>query len=392
MKLLPAHANIRAAMRALLLLLLCITPLCQAADGLRERQQELQSLKIQIQSISKQVAQDRQEKDSLGQDIEHIEKRLSSLRQALNTISRDLIQAEGQSKKLQVEQTQLQAELQSQHHRLQAQIRAAYIVGRQAQTRMLLSQDDPNRLARLQTYLRYFQEQHATQIQSFEATLLALNTKGAEIQHALDTLQVAKTGQAQALLAIETQRASRRQAMNTLEQRLRQDGASLQQLRARQAQMETLIETLSKAVQQHHLPALSENFARNKGKLVRPLDGPRLARFKQRKPDGNSRWAGLWLGAKSGTPVLAIAAARVVYVGWMHHFGLMVVLDHGHGYFSLYGHNRSALKALGDEVQAGEAIAEAGDTGGHSASGVYLEIRKGRDPQDPERWLSPAAK
>ena len=117
------------------------------------------------------------------------------------------------------------------------------------------------------------------------------------------------------------------------------------------------------------------------------MPGPTIARFGQPKFDGRLRWQGVWLAADAGATVHSAAAGRVVYVGWMHRYGLIVVLDHGDGYFTVYGHNRSTRAEVGQWGAAGEAIAEAGRSGGHERDGVYFEIRRGRTPVNPSQWL-----
>ena len=380
----------RAAMRMFLFALLFF-PLQLAAQGdLAQKKAELAALKSRIQDIAAQVERDKQTQDSLSQDVERIEQRLASLREATRTVLRDLKAAEQRSARLEAERKDLQRELSGHYKALESQLRAAYIIGRQARTRMLLSQQDPARLARMQVYLEYFQRAYQKRILAFESTLSLLETKNSEAAQALTELKALKLSREQALAGIETQRNQRQQLLDEVQSRLGAGGATLRDLRNQQARLEQLIEQLGNALKQSRLPALSGNLSNLKGQLFRPVDGPILASYNSRKPDGETRWKGLWLGANEGTPVRAVASGRVVYVDWMHHFGLLVVVDHGHGWFSLYGHNQTASKSVGDPVKAGEALAQAGNTGGHDKFGVYLEIRQGRKTHNPLRWLRAA--
>ena len=114
---------------------------------------------------------------------------------------------------------------------------------------------------------------------------------------------------------------------------------------------------------------------------------PVLRERKTAKSASKSR-RGIWIGAASGTPVRAVARGRVAYVGWLTRYGLVVVLQHDHGYFTIYGHNALATVREGDTVRAGQEIAEAGDTGGYRRSGLYLEVRQGTKALDPADWLT----
>jgi septal ring factor EnvC (AmiA/AmiB activator) len=88
--------------------------------------------------------------------------------------------------------------------------------------------------------------------------------------------------------------------------------------------------------------------------------------------------------------VTAVASGRVVYADWLPGLGLLVIIDHGDGYMSLYGHNDRLLKATGESVAAGEAIAAARDTGGRASPELYFEIRRGGKPVDPTPWFRTA--
>ncbi len=385
-----AHANIRAAMRIFLSLLLLLPLTVTAADELRQREAELEALRSQIQAISAAVEKDQQTRDAIDQDLATVEKRLIALQKALRTAGADLRQAQTRADRLQAEQATLQAQLKQHQARLQQQMRRRYLLGRQANTRMMLSQDDPARLARLQVYLGYLHAQEKNQISAFLESLDAVQRKRQESQQALQQLQSLQQSHAQALQSIRQQRSRRTAMLLQVEQRLQSQDSSIARLTAQQAQLEDLIQNLREVLKKQAFKLPDIKLAEARGKLPRPAQGRLLARFNQVKPDGINRWKGVWIAADAGSPVRAIATAQVVYVGWMHHFGLLLVLDHGDGYFSLYGHNQSALRQVGDQVSAGEMIAEAGDTGGHHKSGVYLEIRKGRRALDPLKWLAPA--
>lgn len=376
-------------MRIFILFLLLLPLVAPAEDELSQRQAELKALQQKILAISSRIDQDQAEKDSLGQQLQRSEKRLAGLRHALRLARRDLDQARQTSKQLQAELSEQRQQLNQDLNQLKRQLRRSFMLGRQAATRMMLSQDDPARLARLQTYLEYLQRQQSRGIESAVRSLDALQQKQGEADTALGRLKALEQSRQQALKAIDVQRDKRAAALAKVEQRLRHQGRSIAQLREQQQRLEKLVDALQNAASRHGFRPPKGAFGKLKGQLLRPVSGRQLASFQQRKADGQNRWNGLWLAADSGNPVHAVADARVVYVGWMHHFGLLIVLDHGDGYFSLYGHNQSAQVQVGDQISGGTPIAEAGNTGGHSESGVYLEIRKGRNPLNPAKWLRP---
>ena len=129
-------------------------------------------------------------------------------------------------------------------------------------------------------------------------------------------------------------------------------------------------------------------FATLKGKLPWPARGALIARYGENKAGGRLTWNGHWIAADEGSAVRSVARGRAVYVGWMHRYGLIVLVEHEDGYFTLYGHCQTATVQVGDPVRAGQTIATAGNTGGYDQSGVYFEIRKGAEAINPQGWLA----
>ena len=128
-------------------------------------------------------------------------------------------------------------------------------------------------------------------------------------------------------------------------------------------------------------------FASARGKLPWPGDGRLVARYgTPRGGDARTKWDGVLIGAAAGSQVRAVHGGRVVFADWLRGAGLLVILDHGNGYLSLYGHNQSLLKNAGDVVKAGDPIATVGSSGGQDASALYFAIRQNGRPSDPAQW------
>ena len=117
-----------------------------------------------------------------------------------------------------------------------------------------------------------------------------------------------------------------------------------------------------------------------------------LARFGQLRAGGPLKWQGLVIGAERGTQVRAPYHGRVVYADWLPGLGLLIVLDHGGGYMSLYGHNEQVYRRVGDRVAPGDALAAVGEAAGLGQPGLYLEIRKGKQTLDPAGVAGPPVK
>lgn len=130
----------------------------------------------------------------------------------------------------------------------------------------------------------------------------------------------------------------------------------------------------------------SKSFTQRKGNLMWPVQGKVINSFGQPR-QGSMTWDGLRIQASSGSDVQAIHGGRVMYADSLPGQGLLLVLDHGDGYMSLYAHNDVLLHEAGEWVQPGDAIARVGNSGGEKESGLYFEIRQNGEPINPTPWL-----
>jgi septal ring factor EnvC (AmiA/AmiB activator) len=117
-----------------------------------------------------------------------------------------------------------------------------------------------------------------------------------------------------------------------------------------------------------------------------PVDGKARNRFGRDRDGGPLKWHGLMIAASEGSTVSAIHHGRVVFADWFRGSGLLRILDHGAGYRSLYGHNQSLLREVGEWVDVGDAIGTVGNSGGRQRTALYFEIRKDGKPTDPDKW------
>ncbi len=128
------------------------------------------------------------------------------------------------------------------------------------------------------------------------------------------------------------------------------------------------------------------SFAKLKGQLIKPLNGKIIRSYRSLRA-GYNRWDGVVIGNQAGENVVSTAYGRVAFADWLRGYGLLVVIDHGDDYMTLYGHNETLLIEVGDWVQADQVIATAGNSGNIDPSGVYFEIRKAADPTNPVPWF-----
>jgi murein hydrolase activator len=379
--------------RALLLLALLLPlPPALAQDDdprLARNQAELERVRSRIEALSRSLERDRGRQDELRKSLEDTEKKIASIAADLRSLGRDLDQQSRKVRATQEDQRRIEQQLAAQKRGLGRQIRSAYVMGEGGQTQLLLSQEQAGPLSRMMTYYDYLNRARARKIQGILEQVAQLQAVTARLLEERQALEQLRAQRERTLKGLEAGRAERAQMISRLAARIADEQAELKQLRQNEQEVRRLLDSLRNALADIPLDIGNEKpFAKQRGKLPWPARGRLLASFGQPKAGKNLLWNGLWIAAPQGSPVRAVAGGRVAYVGWMHRYGLIVVLEHEGGYFTLYGHNDSTLRGVGEWVAAGQPLAQAGASGGHAQPGVYFEVRKGKEPLNPRIWLS----
>ncbi|WP_349618102.1 murein hydrolase activator EnvC family protein [Azotobacter salinestris] len=399
------------------------------ADERSETLEQLERARQDIAELKKLQEQLNQERSGVQKELGKTEREMGDLEKQVRELQKELDGREQEIRRLDQKKQTLQKARDEQQRLIAAQIRAAYQSGRQEHLRLLLNQQQPELLSRTLTYYGYLDQARREQLEALDATLRQL----AEIEQDLATRQ-ARLGERKGELEQRRERlAALRQERQQVLTRLNREYASgAQKLKAReeeQAELGQVLQRIEEALarqareaeearqralaerrrqqeleeQRRHAgatasaseaPYLSSQgaapdgpFARARGSLPWPVDGRLLAPYgSPRGEDDRTRWDGVLIGASAGSPVRAIHAGRVVFADWLRGSGLLVILDHGNGYLSLYGHNESLLKGAGDMVRAGEPIATVGTSGGQDMPALYFAIRQQGRPSDPALW------
>lgn len=334
------------------------TWLNSAANNRSALETQLRENTQKIDSIRAQVAENREAIDSLQVQLNNLSERSAAL----------------------------EAEKTAQEALVNQAVRAAYMSGQEPYLKLLLNQQDPARSARMLNYYERFNRERLARVQAFRATLSELLATRTQIEASTlerDATQVQLQEQLDSLATEQSQR-------NTLLAALKDDIATrsgeLQQLTEDRGRLEALIAKIQEAIASIPPPEQLTPFAQSRGKLPWPVAGTALNRFGAAYSDGNLHRAGIVMEADIGSPVRAVHPGRVVFADWLRGSGLLVVVDHGEGYLSLYAHNQSLVKRKGDWVNRGEALATAGENGGTGSPGIYFEIRHNGQAQDPAQW------
>lgn len=381
----PATSFLHFLSRTHRLLLVCCMFFSFAATAQQQpkAEKELQQVQSQIKQTEQDVKQQQRQLEQAEKKLQQADKALAdAARKVQQTASRKK-QAEQEISSLEQQQSTLQKQLAEQQHLLAAQLKGAYSLGQHDYSRLLLNQDDTGKLERLLTYYHYFNQARIKQLAEINQTadeLTAVLDKLTQQQQLLiSELQALEQQQQQLSLARNEQQAS----ITQLQQVLAKQGNQLTYLRQNETSLQNTINELRRKAE------LSKEMAglkKGKGRFPWPLKGSLLQRFGQSRQGGMTS-QGIIIKANSGHEVNAIAAGRVIYADWLKGYGWVIVLDHGAGFMSLYGHNQSLLKQPGDQVAASDVIALVGASGGQAETGLYFEIREKGDAVNPLLWL-----
>ena len=352
-----------------------------------QKEAELKKLNARIEKVRKSVNADIEKRDRLSAELRDAELDAQAARRRLEEVRVQRIAAEARLKELEREQARREEELAAERGALAGELRTAYVNGREEQLKLLLNQQDPASFGRMLTYYGYFGRARAERIGSIRDKLEHLALLREKIAAEGQRLKELEERQAQQLASLKGAQDKRARAVASIDSQIKTRGGEIKRLQSQARGLEKLIADLRKALENPPV-AKQAPFEPLRGKLPWPVQqGKVLARFGQPRAGGSLKWQGMLIGTDRGARVRAPFAGRVAYADWLPGMGLMIVLDHGGGYLSLYGHNEEVFKKVGDPVAAGDVIGAVGDTGGHNQPALYFEVRRGRTPVNPENWL-----
>lgn len=288
--------------------------------------------------------------------------------------------------RLELQRDEYLTSLEQHHQQLAEQVRAAYRMGRQSRLKLLLNQDDPAQLGRMLAYYDYVNRAQANQISGLRAALTTLETMQQSIDTELLRVHEVQKEQRSVLEQLDRQRMQRQSLLADLARQISSDESQLLELQRNRRDLETLISRIADVLAD--IPAdLGQHLgvASRKGRLPMPIEGPVMHAYGQSR-GGGLKWQGWLIEASTDEDVIAVAYGRVAFADWLRGYGLLLIIDHGEGFMSLYGHNESLLHEAGDWVEPGEPISVAGTVPGGNR-GLYFELRKNGKAIDPVAWL-----
>ena len=360
-------------------------PLIAAGDD--EAQTRLEDVRRRIQALDRRLNQTRMKRDGVATELRDTELAVGRVTAEIAALDRQRTGQRKRVEKLERRRGKILDNMESLRRSLARYVRAAYATGRQDQFKLLLNQENPATLSRALTYYAYFNRERAGRIRALATNLQELADIKKSIDRDSTELARLRERKSAARERLADQRRRRQEVVAKLAELLVDQDARLTRLRQDEQKLEELVTALAKELADIPPAEIRQvPFRELKGTLPWPTVGSIRYRFGTPRAGGDLSWKGVLVTARPGTPVHAVSHGRVAFADWLRGFGLLMIIEHGDGYMSLYGHSESLFKDVGDWVEAGELIGKVGDSGGRETSGLYFEIRHRGKPVNPMRW------
>ena len=420
-------AVLRAFVAAALLLAFA-WPLAAQQSTSREAQRRLEKIQRELKDVAAERRRLEGQRGAASRELRAVDERVADSSRALHVAETELAREQDALAQLSARREALKTQQAAQRTELAALLRAAYAQGEHAPLKVMLAQDRVADAQRQMTYYGYLQRQRLQRVAALRAELVELEREEAQIVEKRTALDAARARQRAQLATLARDRKARAVTLGELEQQYRDrrvreqalgsDAKALQQvigrLRAAAARAAAERAAAERAAAKAAAASAKPSGSRSAGTKANgpkpaseqrtpprqtanaapvrvggfgwPLSGNLVAGFGGRMPDGRAS-SGLLIAAGLGTPVRAVADGNVVFAEWMTGYGLILIVDHGNGYLSLYAHNESLLKDVGAQVKRGDAVARVGNSGGLEQPALYFELRRNGQPVDPGSWL-----
>ena len=394
----------------LLLCFFCATSF--AAKKIDAAKEDLSDIQEKIQALKKELDSNQEAHKDATDELKSSETAISGANKKLREIQQKQNKNKNTLNLLKKQSLNLNENLSLQQQQLSNLLRQQYMHGDQSYAQLILQNKNPSEIARDVKYFSYIAKEHAKVIDSMQKNLVKVKELNNQTTAALQEVAELKAKQEAEKKGLEQQKKEKSKVVKSLSKQISAQRGEIKKLTRDEKSLSNLVERLAKIIPKKTNKKKSskpdgnekENVASNeatptnaysgssfpalKGKLRLPVRGDVTNRFGSPRADTGITWKGLFIKATEGNDVKSVADGRVVFADWMRGFGNLIIVDHGSGYMSLYGNNQAMLKQVGEEVNAGDAIAAVGNSGGNESNGLYYELRRNSQPFDPMSWSS----
>ncbi len=349
------------------------------------KQQNTRKLNDVQQAIAKQesnIFKTNKNRAALEQQLKNDDLAIAKAAKTISDTNQQLKVTHKKIAALSKEKQQLGVQKNQQERILAQQLRSAYTTGQHSYLKLVLNQDESKKIQRTISYYQYLNKARIKEIDKFQATITQLMQVTTQHQEQVAQLKTLNLNQKKQKKSLSKNKNKRSNTLAYLNKKLLSSKQQLAKLKSEEANLTAALQKLTALIRAEiNLMGLSKL----KRKLSWPIKGRLLRSFGSQK-QGYLKWKGVLLGAPIGRQVQTIHNGTILFSDWLKGYGLLIVIDHGNGYMSLYAHNQALLKSVGDRVETGEPIALVGQSGGQDQAGLYFEIRHQGKAVNPKLW------
>ena len=370
-------------MRQLVFILLSIyIPLSCAtnSNSVKQTESKLKELNHKISQLQTNLSKVHNKRGLLNKELAGTEKKISQNLQELQLIKQDIHSKEQKIIQLEKHMQDLNRDLVSQQTLLKAHVQSRYRIGEYQPLKWALNQDDPYALSRLMTYHQYLIRRRQSLIDGIGTLQKNITSDKQNIKSAI----LAKQGLEHKLTHhkndLEQNKHYHNKIILSLDKEIQSTEKTLSEYEKNKANLSRLLKTLTQ--QSQNITQVKFPFANMRHKLPKPVQVPAQSMKKMNQ--------GLTFFAAEGTPIKAVYPGKIVFSDWLNGYGLLLIIDHGQGFMTLYAHNQALFKKKGSSVLQGEQIASVGRCCGLKQNGLYFEVRQRGKATPPLEWLTKA--
>ncbi|MCK9619741.1 MAG: peptidoglycan DD-metalloendopeptidase family protein [Methylobacter sp.] len=382
-----------------------------------ERSEELTKVQSGIKAAGENLQRIQLQKNTLNSQLGEVEKLYGRTAALLKTLQAQVEQKRQNLSKIHQEKQSLQDEVAKQNVELAGQIKAAYAMGQKEQLKLLLNQQDPALSSRMLVYYDYLNKARLAKLANISESMHHLERLGKQQQHETELLEKSLEQKKSEQIAVDDVKKRRAKLLAQLKSDFSSNEQQIIHLRESENKLRNLVSSLQRSTNdltfeveqtkklhktaevpaeepgkdllnsKDNFPKLEGDFFSFKGRLPWPVKGRLTNKFGSVRAESTENiWDGVLIDASEGTEIHAITSGKVVFSDWLRGYGLLIIIDHGKGYMTLYAFNQSLYRQVGEWVDAGEVVASVGQSGGRSRPGLYFGIRNNGKPVDPLEW------
>jgi len=385
--------------------ILIFASLCIAENEATKTEKDIIKIQKEINQLDRNIKKNTEAKKDLSSELKQKEKKISKTKKELYKIKKKFKSNKKKIKRLNKQLLKLEKKIKIKKKLLSSRLYQAYTNGNPGYLQMYLDGINPSQISRESYYIGYYSKQQDVDINEIKKSYKKIEVTKILTNKTLKKVASLKKRKERNAKKLQKQKREKAKVIKKINKKLSSQKKRKQKLIQNEKKLTTIFKALIKKIKANANKKSSKkikadnklipdnkfdgiDFRKLKGKLKLPVKGKIIHKFNSKRKDTGVAWKGIFIKAKEGGDVYAIASGKVVFSDWIKGFGNIIIIDHGKGYMSLYGNNSSLLKESNDIVKGGSVIAIVGNSGGNSTNGLYYELRKNSKPFNPIKWTT----